>query len=336
MSRTIEKVVPATKNGPINRLIGTVDIDGKGTTHSLPEVDPFILLDQATIEKNEMPPFGAHPHRGHSVVTILMRGKVKSWDSFSKDPHKTTTIAAPASYWVDAGSGLFHDEKSVIEDESDPSQHMSLFQLWIGVRDEDRKKAPKLQYDDNLPEKDCVHNGQVVGKILYFVGGGGGGEKTSIKTPHPITVAYIKQNANTTYHFPIDPSHGGFVVNLNHGSSGMLLESGNADSPACFGGTSPDNPNDVLVLSNNNTSGTTTQQATTSSSFLEITTAENSSADYLICVGERMQEPWAKKLVASGAVIAATPEQARDIASQVETYAAAGKSQGGSFAPFGV
>jgi hypothetical protein len=56
----------------------------------------------------------------------------------------------------------------------------------------------------------------------------------------------------------------------------------------------------------------------------------------MVIVGETIDEPWAKKLVANGAVIAASPDEAREIATQVEAYAAAGKQKGGSFAPFGV
>jgi len=75
------RVVPPTRTNPtIPRLIGTVDIDGMGTAHPLAEVDPFILLDMAKINKNAMPPFGAHPHFGHSVATILLAGEVSSQD----------------------------------------------------------------------------------------------------------------------------------------------------------------------------------------------------------------------------------------------------------------
>jgi hypothetical protein len=45
--RTIVRVVPPTQSGPITRLIGTVDIDGSGTNHSLDQCDPFMLLDYA-------------------------------------------------------------------------------------------------------------------------------------------------------------------------------------------------------------------------------------------------------------------------------------------------
>ena len=154
--RSIDRLVKFTQSGPLKRLIGTVDVDGAGTAHSLPEVDPFILLDAGTIPKHNLPPFGPHPHYGHSVVTILLQGRMRSWDSYHSDA-PLHTITGPCSYWVDAGSGIFHDERSVIE--SDKDVPPILFQLWIGVKEEDRHKPPRIQVDEDLPRFPCLHDG---------------------------------------------------------------------------------------------------------------------------------------------------------------------------------
>ena len=97
----------------ITRLIGTVNIDGIGTAHPLTKVGPFILLDMAKIDKNAMPPFGAHPHFGHSVATILLAGKVSSQDSIQL---KDDILLGPGTCLVDAGIGLFHEEVTVIDE----------------------------------------------------------------------------------------------------------------------------------------------------------------------------------------------------------------------------
>ena len=69
-SRSIEAVVPATRFGPRDppgrehwRVIGTTDVEGRGTRHPLHFHDPFIFLDES------INPFGAgglgmggHPH----------------------------------------------------------------------------------------------------------------------------------------------------------------------------------------------------------------------------------------------------------------------------------
>lgn len=313
-SRPIAQVIPATVTNPmLNRLIGTVDIDGKGTLHPLADVNPFMLLDQGILPKHNMPPFGAHPHRGHSVVTLIFRGREQSWDSMTKEK---TIVQGPASYWVDAGNGVFHDEVSIIEDESDQGQHVGLFQLWISVSERDRTKPARVQYQENLPIEDALDkDGTVVGTIRYYVGPG-----TGIETPHPIVVAHVAQKANTQFQFPIEKiSYGGFLVNLN--GSKMLESTGPPDAPTMFGSdTTCANTNDVLVLANNDKYA----------NCVEVTTGD-ATADYLICVGERIEEPWFKKLVANGAVIAASSEEARQIAERVERYAAAGKQEAGTF-----
>ena len=314
MSRTIAAVYPATHNGPLTRLIGTVDIDGKGTHHSLDQVDPFILLDKAMIQKNHFPPFGAHPHAGHSVVTLLLQGQIQSWDSVTNE---TTTITAPAAYWVDAGTGLFHDERSSIDDENDPAKHAHVLQLWIGVRREDRLGAPRVQYEPNLPvvelvsHDDATGSQQSIGTIIHFVGG----PTNTIQTPHPIHVALIHQLPNTTYRHSIRPVHDGFVVNLN---------ANDVAEQASFGGTRPSLSDDVLVLAD-----------TKDASYLEIVTGDDAAADYLVATGDCHHEPWVKLLAASGAIIAKNAEEARAMAERMVVAATNGKAHG-SFAPFGI
>mmetsp|Transcript_3348 Transcript_3348/g.6112 ORF Transcript_3348/g.6112 Transcript_3348/m.6112 type:complete len:321 (+) Transcript_3348:64-1026(+) len=312
--RSIARIVPPTQNGPITRLVGTLDIDGKGTDHPLDQCDPFILLDQAVIPKSDLPPFGAHPHRGHSVVTVLLQGKMKSWDSFGAGGLEGTVIKGPASYWVDAGSGVFHDETTIVDDPDDPLQHINLFQLWVGVKEEDRLKPAALQYDINLPVEELWDEGKdsVVGNARYFVGGGG-----TIQTPHPITVAQVTQHPGKTLKFPIESSHGGFIVHME-GCASYGKEAKDA--------TILKNAVQVLADASNDTEN-----------YITVSTPnadDGSDTKYLVCVGEKIQEPWCKKLVANGAIIAQTEDEARAIASNVEKYAKSGLD-GGSFSPFG-
>ena len=44
-SRKILKSVPATKAGPIYRLVGSLDFKGQGIKHPLDSVDPVIMVD---------------------------------------------------------------------------------------------------------------------------------------------------------------------------------------------------------------------------------------------------------------------------------------------------
>lgn len=307
--RTIKRIVSPTIKGPMHRLIGTVDVDGNGTNHPLADCDPFMLLDHAVVPKPNAPPFGAHPHRGHSVVTILLQGRVKSWDSYHPTD-ENTVLEGPASYWVDAGSGVFHNETSVMDDPTDPTQHMEVFQLWISVKEEDRKKKPAVQYDSHLPVVDALDvEGNIVGSVRYFVGGGG-----AIKPPHPITVARIIQNGGTTLKYPIDSTHGGFVVH----TTGRALYGDEAKEVS-----SEDDSIHVLADAKDSSEG-----------YLQVTTQTDEQSVYLVCTGEQIKEPWCKKLIANGAVVAKDENEAREIASRVELYSKEGLSSG-NFAPFG-
>lgn len=302
--RSIGQVVPGKSNGPLVRLIGTVDIDGKGTEHVLPEVDPFILLDHAIIPKSDLPPFGEHPHRGHSVVTLLLQGSMRAWDSFSQT---SSIFTAPAAYWVDAGTGVFHDEHSVVSDEENPQTHVKLFQLWMMVQEEDRHKAPKVQMQQELTKIQDEN-----AAVTYFVGG----PDNSIITPHPIVVAHVQQKPGARFDFPVQAGMEGFVVSVKGG-----FKLGSTTVTA-------DQPNHILVLD---------KDTTEADSVLQVKTMENDAAEYLVCLGEPIGQPWVKKLVANGAVIAQNEEEARAIAEKVEIYAENGKTGPiKSFAPFGL
>jgi hypothetical protein len=70
--------------------------------------------------------------------------------------------------------------------------------------------------------------------------------------------------------------------------------------------------------------------------FVTIETSKDEDAEYVICTGERIGESWAKKLVANGALIAATAEEARKLAPKVAAMSKEGLEHSGSFAPFGL
>ena len=68
---------------------------------------------------------------------------------------------------------------------------------------------------------------------------------------------------------------------------------------------------------------------------MRVKTQVQEAAEYLVCVGERIGEPWSKKLVANGAIIAVTAEECRSLALRVEEMAGTGKQNDdgcGSFA----
>ena len=205
---------------------------------------------------------------------------------------------------------MFHDETTVIPDESDPSQHVQLFQLWVSVKEEDRAKPAALQYETDLPSLEMKNDeGNVVGKIRYYVGG----ECHSIKTMHPIVVAHVSQDAGTTVKIPIEPSFGGFVAHI----SGSAIYGDSSRSTST--------PYDVAVLDD----GTIDD-----ASFLTVKAGSDDGASYLVCTGEKIGENWFKKLAANGAILASSEDQARRIATEV-TQASKEGLKSGDFSPFG-
>ena len=75
----IEFVLPATRFGrrePAGRehwrVIGALDIDGKGTRHPIRSIDPFIFLDESVVPADAGGlGAGRHPHAGLTALTYL-------------------------------------------------------------------------------------------------------------------------------------------------------------------------------------------------------------------------------------------------------------------------
>src|SRR3990167_5694068 len=111
--RTIDQVFPAThfsSNTTMQmlRIIGSVDMHGKGTEHPLAAVDPFIFLDEVCID-GEMPTsFRQHPHTGLVAITYLLEGTVHAWDNLHGITPDFNRVGGV--YWVQACAGIVHRE----------------------------------------------------------------------------------------------------------------------------------------------------------------------------------------------------------------------------------
>ena len=120
--RRVVRVVPseeAMEGGGvrIRRAIGTEE---------LPDVDPFLLLDE--IHSNEpsayLAGFPSHPHRGLETVTYMLSGEMRHRDSTGG----TGVISGGDVQWMTAGRGIIHSEM--------PGQEDGLmwgFQLWVNM-----------------------------------------------------------------------------------------------------------------------------------------------------------------------------------------------------------
>ena len=130
----------------IDRIIsGQAASDGAGVRltrviggASLPDLDPFLLLDEFGTDRPEdyLAGFPDHPHRGFETVTYMLDGRMRH-----RDNHGNEGVLVPGSVqWMTAGRGLVHSEM--------PEQlegRMRGFQLWVNLPASEKMCEPRYQ-----------------------------------------------------------------------------------------------------------------------------------------------------------------------------------------------
>jgi hypothetical protein len=104
----------------------------------LPDLDPFLLLDEFGTDKAEdyIGGFPDHPHRGFETVTYMLDGRMRH-----RDNHGNEGLLVPGSVqWMTAGRGLVHSEMPEQE-----SGRMCGFQLWVNLPAREKMTAPRYQ-----------------------------------------------------------------------------------------------------------------------------------------------------------------------------------------------
>jgi quercetin 2,3-dioxygenase len=113
----------------LTRVIGSAE---------LPDLDPFLLLDEFGTDKPEdyLAGFPSHPHRGFETVTYMLDGRMRH-----KDNHGNEGLLVPGSVqWMTAGRGLVHSEMPEQE-----QGRMRGFQLWVNLPAKDKMTDPRYQ-----------------------------------------------------------------------------------------------------------------------------------------------------------------------------------------------
>ena len=115
--------------------------------HEVPQLDPFLLLDDFHSEnpKDYMAGFPWHPHRGIETMTYMIRGEVEHGDSLGNKG----TINSGDVQWMTAGSGIIHQEM--------PKKYTGMmqgFQLWLNLPAANKMMAPRYRdiTKDQIPE----------------------------------------------------------------------------------------------------------------------------------------------------------------------------------------
>ena len=135
--RAAERVVigQPTSDGAgvkLTRLIGTA---------ALPDLDPFLMLDEFRSDdpKAYIAGFPDHPHRGFETVTYMLAGRMRHGDNKGH----TGRLDAGSVQWMTAGRGIIHSEM--------PEQENGLmqgFQLWVNLPAKD-----KAEFDQFMAER---------------------------------------------------------------------------------------------------------------------------------------------------------------------------------------
>ena len=103
-------------------------------TPALPDLDPFLMLDEFGTDRPEdyIAGFPEHPHRGFETVTYMLDGRMRH-----RDNHGNEGLLTPGSVqWMTAGRGLVHSEMPEQE-----SGRMRGFQLWVNLPARDKMTA---------------------------------------------------------------------------------------------------------------------------------------------------------------------------------------------------
>lgn len=134
LTRSVERVVRGvpTSDGAGVKLTRVI---GQGP---LPDLDPFLLLDEFGTERAEdyIAGFPDHPHRGFETVTYMLDGRMRH-----RDNHGNEGVLVPGSVqWMTAGRGLVHSEMPEQEE-----GRMRGFQLWLNLPARDKMVAPRYQ-----------------------------------------------------------------------------------------------------------------------------------------------------------------------------------------------
>ena len=107
-------------------------------TPTLPELDPFLMLDEFISDdpSDYVAGFPSHPHRGFETVTYMLAGHMEHKDSLGN----TGRLGPGDVQWMTAGRGIVHSEM--------PKQQNGLmwgFQLWVNLPRADKMCAPRYQ-----------------------------------------------------------------------------------------------------------------------------------------------------------------------------------------------
>lgn len=202
----------------VQRVRGQSTSDGDGVrlvrvigTRQLPDLDPFLLLDEfgSDSASDYIGGFPSHPHRGFETVTYMLDGRMRH-----RDNHGNEGLLEPGSVqWMTAGRGIVHSEMP----EQDHGR-MHGFQLWVNLPARAKMMAPRYQdiAPAQIPEVVDPHSGARVRVIAGEFGGVTGPVRDIVTAPTYLDVALPAQRVFT---HSLPAGHTAFVMVFEGGAT---------------------------------------------------------------------------------------------------------------------
>jgi redox-sensitive bicupin YhaK (pirin superfamily) len=197
-----------TARAVVQTLKGMPASDGAGVKLTrvigqpkLPDLDPFLMLDEFGTDKAEdyIAGFPDHPHRGFETVTYMLDGRMRH-----KDNHGNQGVLVPGSVqWMTAGRGIVHSEM--------PEQtegKMRGFQLWLNLPARDKMAEPS--YQEFGPEKMPVV--ERAGASIKVIAGEVDGVTGPVRQPATDpTYLDLRIDAGVDFTLPLPQGHSAFI-----------------------------------------------------------------------------------------------------------------------------
>ena len=172
--------------------------------HQVPELDPFLLLDdfRSDHERDYIAGFPWHPHRGIETITYMLHGRVEHGDSMGNGG----VIRSNDVQWMTAGSGIIHQEMP-----KGPGL-LSGFQLWANLPASHKMMDPRYRdvKASTIPTATAV-NGVRVKVICGEVGSVKGPVRDIVTDPQYLDVI-MEPNASFSHAIPDEHNAFAYVI----------------------------------------------------------------------------------------------------------------------------
>jgi redox-sensitive bicupin YhaK (pirin superfamily) len=128
--------------------------------HEVPQLDPFLLLDDfhSPNPAEYLAGFPWHPHRGIETITYVLHGEVEHGDSMGNKG----VISSGDVQWMTAGSGIIHQEMP----KGSPSGLLWGFQLWANLPASRKMMDPRYREVKERQIPEAVLDSGVKVKII--------------------------------------------------------------------------------------------------------------------------------------------------------------------------